>query len=158
MDYSTLPEDNAAGSSPWASSPQQHPRPEFKSSASDLPSQQQQSQAQYPYRNGPQESDVGHDNVVYDPSAPIADSNNTYDQPYRQQQSDGPRHIQTQGQPQQSSPVIQRQPHQRQSGPPPQQRQQPQYKLQAKVNGLERSGRKDPILKFDIHVCEPPLR
>lgn len=31
---------------------------------------------------------------------------------------------------------------------PPQQ----QYKLQAKITGLERTGRKDPILRFDVHV------
>lgn len=30
--------------------------------------------------------------------------------------------------------------------------QGPSYKLQAKITGLERSGRKDPILRFDVHV------
>lgn len=36
----------------------------------------------------------------------------------------------------------------------PQQRQHmPQYKLQAKITGLERPAKKDPILKFDVHVC-----
>lgn len=29
---------------------------------------------------------------------------------------------------------------------------QPQYKLQAKITGLERAARKDPILRFDVHV------
>lgn len=29
---------------------------------------------------------------------------------------------------------------------------QPQYKLQAKITGLERTGKKDPILRFDVHV------
>ena len=39
-------------------------------------------------------------------------------------------------------------------GVPPQQRQHvPQYKLQAKITGLERGGKKDPILKFDVYVC-----
>jgi hypothetical protein len=33
-----------------------------------------------------------------------------------------------------------------------QQPQGPQYKLQAKITGLERTGRKDPILRFDVHV------
>ena len=38
-------------------------------------------------------------------------------------------------------------------GVPPQQRQHvPQYKLQAKITGMERSGKKDPILKFDVYV------
>ncbi|KAL2206471.1 vacuolar protein sorting-associated protein vps17 [Sarocladium strictum] len=29
---------------------------------------------------------------------------------------------------------------------------QPQYKLQAKITGLERTGKKDPILRFDVHT------
>lgn len=33
----------------------------------------------------------------------------------------------------------------------------PQYKLQAKITGLERTGRKDPILRFDVHVQPPSL-
>lgn len=37
--------------------------------------------------------------------------------------------------------------------PQQQQRQHiPQYKLQMKITGLERTGKKDPILKFDVHV------
>ncbi len=35
----------------------------------------------------------------------------------------------------------------------PQPTQGPQYKLQAKITGLERTGRKDPIMRFDVHVC-----
>ena len=31
---------------------------------------------------------------------------------------------------------------------------QPQFKLQVKITGLERTGRKDPILRFDVHVRE----
>lgn len=33
-----------------------------------------------------------------------------------------------------------------------QQRPVPQYKLQAKITALERSGRKDPVLRFDVYV------
>ena len=41
---------------------------------------------------------------------------------------------------------------------PPQQRQPaPQYKLQAKITGLERTGKKDAILRFDVYVW-PVLR
>lgn len=29
----------------------------------------------------------------------------------------------------------------------------PAYKLQAKVTALERSGRKDPVIRFDVYVC-----
>ncbi|ETS82760.1 hypothetical protein PFICI_04636 [Pestalotiopsis fici W106-1] len=35
---------------------------------------------------------------------------------------------------------------------------QPQYKLQAKITGLERTGRKDPILRFDVHTNIPRFR
>ncbi len=31
----------------------------------------------------------------------------------------------------------------------------PQYKLQAKITGLERTGKKDPVLRFDVHVRVP---
>jgi hypothetical protein len=37
-------------------------------------------------------------------------------------------------------------------------RPQPQYKLQAKITGLERTGRKDPILRFDVHTNLPRYR
>ncbi|KAF3902848.1 hypothetical protein AA313_de0207196 [Arthrobotrys entomopaga] len=41
-----------------------------------------------------------------------------------------------------------------------QQQQRPtvQYKLRAKVTGLERTGRKDPILRFDVHTNLPKFR
>ncbi|KAH8836727.1 hypothetical protein MCOR27_001428 [Pyricularia oryzae] len=35
---------------------------------------------------------------------------------------------------------------------------QPLYKLQAKITGLERTGRKDPILRFDVHTNLPNFR
>jgi hypothetical protein len=38
----------------------------------------------------------------------------------------------------------------------PQQRQHlPQFKLQAKITGLERTGKKDLILRFDVYVSHP---
>lgn len=37
----------------------------------------------------------------------------------------------------------------------PQKPAQPQYRLQAKITGLERTGKKDPILRFDVHVGRP---
>ncbi|ROW09422.1 hypothetical protein VMCG_02260 [Cytospora schulzeri] len=35
---------------------------------------------------------------------------------------------------------------------------QPTYKLQAKITGLERAARKDPILRFDVHTNLPKFR
>ncbi|KAF5007484.1 hypothetical protein FDECE_6193 [Fusarium decemcellulare] len=34
----------------------------------------------------------------------------------------------------------------------------PQYRLQAKITGLERTGKKDPILRFDVHTNIPRFR
>lgn len=70
-----------------------------------------------------------------------------YDQqsPLPQTQYD---HI-NQGQPGESQQQQQQQQRQRQQlqRPP-----HPQYKLQAKITALERSAKKDPIFRFDIHV------
>ncbi|OBT41160.1 hypothetical protein VE00_09072 [Pseudogymnoascus sp. WSF 3629] len=58
----------------------------------------------------------------------------------------------------------QRQPHpgqdaqRQQRAPQPAARQGPHYKLQAKITGLERVGRKDPILRFDVHTNLPAFR
>jgi hypothetical protein len=35
---------------------------------------------------------------------------------------------------------------------PPKKKDRPLYKLQAKITSLERNGRKDPIIKFDVYV------
>ncbi|KAF7716483.1 Vacuolar protein sorting-associated protein 17 [Penicillium ucsense] len=39
------------------------------------------------------------------------------------------------------------------SRPPP-----PAYKIQAKITGLERTGKKDPVLRFDVHTNIPKFR
>lgn len=51
---------------------------------------------------------------------------------------------------QQPASGLRRQAEQAQQPPPAQQR--PQFKLQAKITGLERTGKKDPVLRFDVHV------
>ena len=65
-------------------------------------------------------------------------------------------HLQQPQQPGQDAP---RSPHAQQGQQQPQryhgnrpQRQQQHYKLQAKVTGLERNSKKDPILRFDVYV------
>ncbi|PHH60947.1 hypothetical protein CDD81_1004 [Ophiocordyceps australis] len=35
---------------------------------------------------------------------------------------------------------------------------QPQFRLQAKITGLERTGKKDPVLRFDVHTNLPRFR
>ncbi|KAH0544595.1 hypothetical protein FGG08_001244 [Glutinoglossum americanum] len=44
------------------------------------------------------------------------------------------------------------------AGKPGQRANLPQYKLEAKITGLERTGRKDPILRFDVHTNLPKFR
>ena len=52
------------------------------------------------------------------------------------------------------APEAQRQRHGGPAGKPRQRANLPQYKLEAKITGLERTGRKDPILRFDVHVSQ----
>ncbi|KAI7532794.1 vacuolar protein sorting-associated protein vps17, partial [Hortaea werneckii] len=40
----------------------------------------------------------------------------------------------------------------------PQQHNMPQYKMQAKITGLERTGKKDSIFRFDVHTNLPKFR
>ncbi|KAI6821931.1 vacuolar protein sorting-associated protein vps17 [Hortaea werneckii] len=41
---------------------------------------------------------------------------------------------------------------------PQQQQHMPQYKMQAKITGLERTGKKDSIFRFDVHTNLPKFR
>jgi hypothetical protein len=63
------------------------------------------------------------------------------------QQQQGPPQQQYQAQPHRPEPQRYHQTNRQVQQP------QPHYKLQAKITGLERTGRKDPILRFDVHVC-----
>ncbi|KAG5995947.1 hypothetical protein E4U54_002698 [Claviceps lovelessii] len=58
------------------------------------------------------------------------------------------------GRPHGQAPQAQQQ--QQQQQPPPQPR--PQFRLQAKITGLERTGKKDPVLRFDVHTNLPSFR
>ncbi|KAK4142370.1 uncharacterized protein C8A04DRAFT_29999 [Dichotomopilus funicola] len=78
-------------------------------------------------------------------------------QPQGQTQAQAQTQMQTQqqqghGQPTQEQQQQQRQQQQPRKPPPP------QFKLQAKITGLERTGRKDPILRFDVHTNLPAFR
>jgi len=161
MDYSTIQEDNSTDSSPWASSPQQHPRANLNTPINDEASltpqvqPQPQSQTNYPYRNGAQDPESNQRGEGYNPAS-TGIENGHYDQTRQSERApaDGLRQ-QPQAQQQQQSQTPQQQKQQSQTTP---QRPQVHYKLQAKVNGLERSGRKDPILRFDVHVGRRNVR
>lgn len=149
MDYSAHDPDHPAGGDPWASSPQ-HSRTSFgQPPTNDIPSSPLPPQAS-PYG---QDSDNygyvgdhnshGRPNTASengDPARPQAQDQRQDGQTAQQQQQ----HHQAQGQQGHQQP-------QRYHGNRPQ-KSQTQYKLQAKVTGLERTGKKDPILRFDVYV------
>ncbi|KAI9731765.1 MAG: Vacuolar protein sorting-associated protein 17 [Cirrosporium novae-zelandiae] len=182
MDYSALPNDpdHPAGTSPWSTSPQ---RPTFSPSdvpTSPLPPQQPQSPygpdltdepgqifastqdtlisraGTYPPRTGGSESTQTSEDSPSSPDLSARLQSPRFGEP------DFPSHTTRTSQyaqfPQQQ---------QRRSEAPgryhnvnKQQLRQniPQYKLQAKITGLERTGRKDPILRFDVHTNLPKFR
>ncbi|KAK4997755.1 Vacuolar protein sorting-associated protein 17 [Elasticomyces elasticus] len=150
MDYSSLPQDNdhPAGTSPWASSPQQS----RQDLTSDVPSNPLPSQAShsYPYQHPEDEqdsSDAARPSTAGSSAAPPPANGDDSGSQY--QHRDAQREYQYQQQRQQQPPSgqeNQRHEPQRYHGNRPSQRQHlQQYKLQAKITGLERPGRKDLI-------------
>lgn len=168
MDYSTLPNDpdHPAGSSPWQSSPQPASRQGFTSprdQASASPTPGQSPYNNYDQRRGQEggsDQEVaasrtgsygGAKETLGYTSAPAENGNSSnYSERYQGPPSPEQGYGGQQYQQQQQRPVG---PHRYHSAGRPTQRQNiPQYKLQAKITGLERTGRKDPILRFDVHV------
>lgn len=176
MDYSSISSDpeHPAGADPWQSSPQpsrtsfpesesgrepdspaaKHAPPtpqhqeERDGSDPESPDASSYEEAQ-PQPNGagriPGRSDTASDIRFQGP--PLTEEELRQQQLYQQRQQE--RYQQ----------AIHAQQHAR--GPGPQryhpgaragQRQPPQYKLQAKITGLERTGKKDPAITFDVHV------
>lgn len=164
MDYSTLPNDpdHPSGTSPWQSSPQpgappSPPTPKRSSYTNTIDGQPEEdgsdqdntSEDRYQQNQGRGiQSNQPENGALSDPGQRFPsndqDTHQSRQQAYQQQQP------QQQGQQQQ----------QRAGGPnryrgtirPAQRQNLPQYKLQAKITALERTGRKDPVLRFDVHV------
>jgi len=163
MDYtaSINDADNPAAASPWGTSPTASPKHARTSSypTSEGPS------SPTPYSSHPTgryghdddlggtynrpESSAGDSTAASDAGRPDTADSVTPNRPEEQQKYLG------QEQQSQKSPQHQRHEPQRYHGAarhtPPAPSQQ-HYKLQAKITGLERTGRKDPILRFDVHV------
>jgi hypothetical protein len=132
MDYSAVEEHPDA--SPWASSPQ-HNRTSFEPPSS--PS----------FAGAEHEQQEAHEQAFAPESEPYPSGEN--------EGSHGPSTSESLSQdPPPQRPAAKDQ--QRQNPPPKRTRHdRPQYKLQAKITSVERNGRKDPILKFDVYVCCP---
>lgn len=141
MDYrsSITDDEHPAGASPWGTSPPVSPRRNGSSYPYDAAAQDTS--------NGFAQDDPNASTLQRPDTASSAASTtdfNSSQQSEEQQPAEESHHQQhphTQPKPQGQD---QQQYTRRPAGP--------QYKMQAKITGLERTGRKDPILRFDVHV------
>lgn len=155
MDYGASMNDdqNPAGASPWGNSPQSSPRHNRTNfgqvgGAPSLPSFPSQGSS-----NGlggeHDEGGFGGEQGEYrrpDTASSAAESSQAEETEQRQPAQQRP----AQNDLPPPSPADQAHAQRAQEQPPA--RRQPVFKLQAKITGLERTGRKDPILRFDVHV------
>lgn len=159
MDYSSIHEneDLQAGSSPWASSPQQS-RTNLPPGSNEVPPSPPQASLGPAAPESPatprQDDQVG-EPTIYSPQ-PTRPAQTSSSIPYREQ-PDAAQQDDSLPQPQPQHDQRAPDGHQRHQGhdgqqQPRQQRQRPRYTMTAKITGLERSGRKDPMFRFDIHV------
>lgn len=143
MDYSAV-NDEHSGASPWATSPQ-NSRFLPQDSQSEIPPSPLPSSTQYsadsPSNSRPTTADSEAERFPGKAPAPTPSENGEG----RQQESPTP----AQGQPATQA----RNPQQGRYKKVGERRPEPKYKLTAKVTGLERNGRKDPVLRFDVYVC-----
>ncbi|KAI4172351.1 MAG: hypothetical protein LQ343_003610 [Gyalolechia ehrenbergii] len=188
MDYSTLPNDpeHPVGTSPWQSSPQPNIQ-NFGAPESGSAPSSPLAKHSTPYIDGslPNSEDgsgserLEHRQQRTENNSGSAEENSTEGAPSRargpplngegyqgqryQQRPENPQ----QNRPHPGTPYQQQSQQQSRSGIPSRyhtgartnQRQNlPQYKLQAKITGLERTGRKDPVLRFDVHTNLPKFR
>ena len=176
MDYSQIHNDpdNPAAASPWQTSPQAPSRTSYSRDggansptlAASSPYGDQSSRPSH--EAGDDEETLGGESVDYTESEPDSTARENGSSPDLSTRLQSPPLIEQGFLPQQQYIGQQRQasyqqqpgqqprptaPGRYQSGQqrPPRQNP-PRYKLQAKITGLERTGRKDPILKFDVHV------
>lgn len=146
MDYrsSIVEDDHPAAASPWGSSPPVSPHRNgssfpYEAAAQDTNNGFAQQEPEIGAFQRPDTADGAASTTNYDPSHQSEAPEPTEQHAEASQQQQHP-HAQ------QPKPQGQDQPqHARKSTGP-------QYKLQAKITGLERTGRKDPILRFDVHV------
>jgi hypothetical protein len=127
MDYSAVEEHPE--SSPWATSPQ-HNRTSF-----EAPPQSPGFQSTVPQHA--EDDDEEHTTGFSAPSEPHQEPAPESEQPQPSSQA-------TVRQP--AAPTLKQAPAKRTR------QERPHYKLQAKITGLERNSRKDPLFKFDVYV------
>ena len=167
MDYSTLSNDpdNPAGTSPWQSSPQpgappSPPMPKRSSYAdtterhTEEENSDQDNTSEERYQHQHQHQHQQGNQISQSENGVSSDSDQRYGQnPYQSRQQVYQQQSHQQDQQQQKQQQRGGAPNRYRGTARPVQRQNlPQYKLQAKITALERTGRKDPVLRFDVHV------
>ncbi|KAI1268849.1 vacuolar protein sorting-associated protein Vps17 [Xylariaceae sp. FL1019] len=147
-----------AGASPWGSTPPASPQRNVTSYNSIATSYGSQDSGNG-FRDVEGSDGFGRPNTAsttdYDPSQPSEPSQQSTLDSEPEEQSEAPRNMHSQEQ--QSSSNA---PPSNAQGPQGQQQQRqqqwrrpgPQFKLQAKITGLERTGKKDPVMRFDVHT------
>ncbi len=149
MDYSALPDDaeNAVESSPWSSSPRLSRSAFPTRSSSDLQSSADTLGGGY-----------GATSTSGDQYAPTLDGRTLHEAQEHEEHPESagtPQSPAPDGRPSRPAPPEPA-PHSHPSYSAPRpaapRANVPQYRLQAKITGLERTGRKDLILRFDVHV------
>lgn len=166
MDYSASINDpeHPAGASPWGNSPStspRHNRTAYSTATGDPPSSPFRSHSRSHSNNGLSDDD-GFGPSATDYRRP--DTASTVSQTADAHPSEAPASAEPHAEQERFGGPLSPQPIQQQQAPKPDQAQRsqeqqqprkpppPQFKLQAKITGLERTGRKDPILRFDVHV------
>ncbi|KAK4041898.1 hypothetical protein C8A01DRAFT_14378 [Parachaetomium inaequale] len=174
MDYSSSINDpeQSAEASPWGNSPSsspRHNRETFGSITGDAPS----SPFRYPNSNNGLNDDAGFGgsdteyrrpdtastvSQVTEPRSEGSAPTESYPEPQGFAGDQGPLSPQPQHQQQAPNKPTPEQAQRAQEQQQPRKPPPPQFKLQAKITGLERTGRKDPILRFDVHTNLPAFR
>ncbi|KAJ4294783.1 Vacuolar protein sorting-associated protein 17 [Collariella sp. IMI 366227] len=167
MDYgSSIHDDHPVEASPWGNSPSSSPR-NSRTTFASIADADTAPTSPFPSNTGLQdEGGFGGGEAEYrrpDTAAsqtaePLFDAPAAETYPAQQPPAANQGPLSPQPQQQQSPRPAQEQvqrPHGQQQPrkPPP-----PQFKLQAKITGLERTGRKDLILRFDVHTNLPAFR
>jgi hypothetical protein len=157
MDYGASINDaeNPAGASPWGNSPQSSPR-HNRTNFSQVGGAPPLSSFPQTSSNGlgAEHDDGGFGGGETEYRRPDTASSTVSAAESSQQEDIEPRQAPQQRQPEHDLPPKSPadQAHAQQGQQQSHIRRQPQFKLQAKITGLERTGRKDPILRFDVHV------
>jgi len=146
--------EDPAGASPWASSPEAS-RPSFTGDVprDELPAPAVQPQYQYSQESSNQQQSLDYGSQQAQEGGWSSGQQSHWPQqqqqqtPFAQSQARGPIDENRRPQSARYHNVAQTQ-----------RQHAPQYKLQAKITGLERTGKKDSILRFDVYTNLPKFR